>query len=149
MAEKVQKDMLRYVAEWVRLNRECLEITRRLLAGSPWPDFDLLTEGLEERGRLIARAREIERALPTRKSGERVVLEGVSEDQREALAEKLGELRQAAEALAEQDRLLGSEVRRLASEVGGELKKFRNGHTVLKAYSPYKAPQNFLIDKKG
>ncbi len=137
------------LAEMVKLNRRCLELTREALAESTLPDESRLVDIINKRNDYISRLRDLEKGFEQEAPDGRFSLSGQTGATTPGIDQKISELREIITELIEADRQLKARMESEKAAAGSELKRIRQGHSVLKAYAPYRTGIPSIIDREG
>lgn len=134
--------------EMERLYTRCLDQTRAFVEMDPLPLDQRLEDFIRNRAELLTSIKDLERDLPTRRDGEKTILNVDATLIREQLEPLIDRLRDHLTALIEADRRLGTKIRDAIVQTRDDLQRVRLGQAILKAYTPA-AMRPVYLDRRG
>ena len=134
--------------EMDRLYLRCLDLTRAFLEMDPLPLDKRLEHFIRDRAELLTGIKDLEQALPTRREGEKNIIDVDDPVIREQLEPLINSLRDRLTALLEADRRLGEKIREAVVRTRDDLQRVRLGQAILKAYTPASMRPVYL-DRRG
>ncbi|MFH1140050.1 MAG: hypothetical protein V1816_28545 [Pseudomonadota bacterium] len=139
------KEALTCLADLARHYDDCLKMTREALAWDSHNDEALVAEFLNRREVVLERIFHLEQFLTADFAGKMPDPAFFHPVERKKAGPLLESLKADISELVKLDRLLGEKIKSALGEVGEELKKYRLGRALIRAYAPYSGPGNARI----
>ncbi len=143
------KTVLERLASMAKLYERCLNLTYEILQKNSLDDEKTAHVLFDRRNKILEKIKKLEQGLKIQRQKGQNLLVGVAPGDEKKTEALLRELRNLITKLMDADKKLKKQLQKEIHRTGEELKRIKQGHLLLKKYTPYRKGISYYVSRRG
>ena len=147
--KQTNQDAPAVLEKMIEMYRQCLGLSRKVLAMEPPARPDIWANTLKQRREILTRIRSVEQGLETESGHDRIYLVNIPEKDRDLARNRLDELNQVISELLHADEQIKTHLKNEMNSIDKDLERMRKGLFAVRSYAPQRIGRPVYIDRKS